>query len=139
MAFCDSTTWQMRLTLAQLTERLDFVLTITHGEVRGDVLNFQAVRMSRVRGRCESIVLPGLPDLARMSFVFRFRKAGQQRGVAMSGFAFIPEGGTRAEFQGRFRVFQDNIDLPAPGAGELLTIQALPETGETGTGTGQQT
>lgn len=138
MAFCDSTTWQMRLTLGQLTERLDFVLTITSNEIRGDVKNFQGVRMSRVRGRCEPIILAGLPDLARMSFVFRFRRAGQQRGVAMSGFAFMPEGGGLAEFQGRFRVFQDDIDLPAPGAGELLTLQA-PDTGETGTGTGQQT
>ena len=138
MAFCDSTTWQMRLTVRDRTEVLDFVLTITNGEIRGDVRTAQNRRMSRVRGRCESIALQGLPDLARMSFVFRIRQGALQRGVAMSGFAYIPEGGGLARFQGGFRVFADDIDLPAPDVGELITLQA-PDTGETGTGTGQQT
>ena len=136
MAFCDSTTWQMRLTLGNFTEVLDFILNINNGEIRGDVRNAQNRRMSRVRGRCEPLALQGLPDLARMSFVFRIRRGARQRGVAMSGFAYMD--GNIARFQGGIRVFADDIDLPGADVGELVTLPAF-DTGETGTGNGEQT
>ncbi|HKV35423.1 MAG TPA: hypothetical protein VJP89_13895 [Pyrinomonadaceae bacterium] len=73
-----------------------------------------------------------------MSFVFRFRRGAVARGIMMSGFAFRATMGARIEFQGRYRVFELDPDLPNPGTGELLRI-AAGDVGDTGTGSGQQT
>lgn len=141
MAFCDSSRWQMSLFRDNDPSRIErgvFNLTIVNGEITGDFFNSSNVRISKLRGRCEPIALPGLSETSRMTFVFRFRRAGRELGVMMAGFAFTPTAGARPEFQGRFRVFDLDPDLPTAGSGELQTMQTF-DTGETGTGSGQQT
>jgi hypothetical protein len=140
MAFCSSSRWQMsffRDSAPSSIERGVFNLTIVNGEITGDFFNSSSVRISKLRGSCEPIALPGLPETSRMTFAFRFRRGGRELGVMMAGFAFTGSD-TRTEFIGRFRVFDLDPDLPTAGTGELQTIQTF-DTGETGTGSGQQT
>lgn len=141
MAFCETSQWTIRFIRDRAPndeEVTTFNLNVVNGEITGDLLNSDRVRISKIRGRCEPMALPGTSETARMSMVFRFRRGGAERGILMSGFAFRRAIGAQAEFQGRFRVFELDPDLPTLGTGELLRI-AAGDVGDTGTGSGSQT
>ena len=141
MGFCDTSRWDMSFKRDKApadVERCRLVLNVVNGEITGDLLNSDRVRISKIRGRCDPMALPGTSETARMSMVFRFRRGAVERGILISGFAFKENPDAQVEFQGRFRVFDVDPDLPTPDTGQLLTI--VPgDTGDTGTGSGQQT
>lgn len=141
MPFCATSQWDMEFIRdrepAQV-ERCRLVLNVVNGEITGDLLNSNRVRISKIRGRCDPMALPGTAETARMSMVFRFKRGAVERGILISGFAFRANPDAQAEFQGRYRVFEVDPDLPTLGTGELLRI-AAGDTGDTGTGSGSQT
>lgn len=141
MAFCETSQWTINFIRDRAPgeeEITTFNLNIVNGAITGDLLNADRVRISKIRGRCDPMALPGFSEAARMSFAFRFRRGAVERGIMMSGFAFRAAINARVEFQGRFRVFELDPDLPTPGTGELLRM-AAGDVGDTGTGSGQQT
>jgi hypothetical protein len=121
-------------------ETLTFNLTITNGEITGDVITSQPRRMSGVRGRCQPATLlptlPGLPVIANMNFIFRLRRRGVERGVHLAGIALFPTLGNPI-FEGSLLVFDPDNFVPPGGDGEAQDISGDP--GDTGTGTGTQT
>lgn len=153
MALCSSSSWIMRLALdsnPSTVERLEFDLTIAaDGRITGVIINSLGRRMSQVSGQCKLVSdltgLPSSPLLAFMSFIFRVRKGGTERGVHLSGIAFDPDpahpGTKLPKFQGTLRTFGIDTQMPAPDpqSGTLQTITLAADPGDTGTGTGQQT
>jgi hypothetical protein len=142
MAFCESNKmWSMDLVLDNDTskvERLAFDVVIdANGGITGFVRDSNGERMSQIRGQCEGPKLPGIP-VSLMTFIFRVRKGALVRGVHLSGIAHPPL--ERPTFRGKLRVFTQDINTPpSEGIGTLQTIQLSPDSGDTGTGTGQQT
>ena len=109
-------------------------ITITGGNISGDVYLPNGTRISGLAGQC--VPLTGLPDTAAVTFRFRLRDAGSEIGMLMSGVGFLPPGQTYAEFSGTWIAHPPVADTPAA---DQIAQLVLPGSGDTGTGTGMQT
>ena len=142
MAFCENNKqWTIDVRLDSdrtKVERLAFDLAPDgSGGITGTVRVGNGELMSRVRVQCDPLQGTTMP-VAVMSFIFRVRKGNLVQGVHLSGVAHPPE--ANPKFNGRLRTFTPDINTPpSEGVGELQSIALLPDSGDTGTGTGQQT
>ena len=138
MGACDSTGWNMNVILDRdptvIARPFFRNVTITNGEIKGDVEDPLGTNISDLGGACGPFKTGGVPDMAVISFVFRLKDVGSEIGIFMTGFAFIGTSG-KAEFRGRWIAFPPGAGTPSAGSASLF----LPAEGDTGTGTGQQT
>jgi hypothetical protein len=109
-------------------------ITITGGNISGDVHLPAGTRISGLAGQCVPLI--GLPDIATVTFKFRLRNAGNEIAILMSGIGVLPSEQTDAEFSGTWIAHPPVTDTPAADQDAALV---LPGSGDTGTGTGMQT
>lgn len=109
-------------------------VTISGGIISGDVHHPIGTRISGLAGLC--VPVTGFPDIAAVTFRFRFRDAGSEIAILMSGVGFVPTSQPDAEFTGTWIAHAPASDTPA--ADQLVAL-VLPGSGDTGTGTGMQT
>ena|ERR1041384_3728472 len=143
MAFCENNKqWTMDLILDNDRSKVERVAFDLAPDGAGGITGFVRVangeQMSQVRVQCDTLSVGTGTPVAVMSFIFRIRKGTVIKGVHLSGVAHPPE--ANPKFNGRLRTFTPDINTPpSAGVGELLTIVPSGDSGDTGTGTGQQT
>lgn len=137
MPVCSDKDWTIDVMTGSgaIIARLVFInITITGGQISGDVHHPIDTRISGLAGQC--VPITGFPDIAAVTFRFRLRDAGTEIGMLMSGVAVVPTGQMDAEFSGAWIAHPPASDTPLA---DQIAGFVLPGTGDTGTGTGMQT
>jgi hypothetical protein len=136
MAVCGSLPWDMTLLApsggAAIATPLFRSVSVINGKITGKVHHPFGTIISDLTGTCVSLPLT---NSALMSFKFRLRDAGNEIAIFYCGIGFI-ESGAFARFEGHWIAYPVAADTPAALADAKLV---LPGSGDTGTGTGNQT
>lgn len=109
---------------------------VTGGVITGRVEDETGAPISNLGGLCVSIPGLNISEVSQMTFLFRLKDAQSEIGMFLIGYAFTPSGASKAVFNGKWLAHPPGSDTPA--AGDIAPF-ILPGSGDTGTGTGNQT